>query len=122
MPEGTPSAFDEFSDGWTQESDPLVDPETPEAPTAQPATEPPAPAPAEAPTSELVGEEPAGEEPKLYAGKYTTPEELERAYGEAQTLIHRQGEERNRALMEAAQVRETVATLGIAPREAAPIA
>ena len=68
--------------------------------TPQPAPEgQPGPA---APVAEAGGEaqaapaesgQPAGAEPRLLAGKYSSPEELERAYQEAQSALGRKNDE-----------------------------
>jgi hypothetical protein len=61
--------------------------ETKQAETPKPNEAPPAPPP----------------EPKLYAGKFKTPEELEKGYEEAQKLITRQGQEKAQLAQQVAQ-------------------
>lgn len=102
-------------------------PVAPESPAAQ--TEPPKaetsgtvpsseaqPKPTEAPPDAGAPKEPASPEPpKLYAGKYKTPEELEKAYQEAQRIISKQGAKVNQTL-------EEIARDAAKAKEAAPLA
>lgn len=81
-----------MSDAALEQFEQMLEPEDPSEET--PPEEAPEDTPEEAPVAEADTEEPAAEEePKLLAGKYKTPEELEQAYSELQKTLGAQGSE-----------------------------